>query len=331
MEQEKKVRTRDKVLELFEKNKGKYYSGEELAEKLSVSRAAVWKAVNSLRNDGYDIDAVTNRGYCMSAQTDILSPQGIRKYLAEELCHTEIDVVATIDSTNAKVKEAANKGVTEGYLLVSGSQTKGRGRYGRHFYSPEESGVYMSILLRPYNCPAGKAACITTMAAVAVCEAIEEVSGQEAQIKWVNDIFVKGKKVCGILTEASIGVENGMVEYAVLGIGINIYAPNNGFPEDISHIAGAVFDNKKEEAKNRITALVYNRFMNYYKDNTQIDYVEEYRKRSFVIGNNIMVLSGNKTRKAYAYGIDDECHLLVRYENGEEECLAYGEISVRMC
>lgn len=321
--------TKEKLLELFESNKGIYFSGEEIAGKLGVSRAAVWKAVKALRNDGYAIDAVTNKGYCLSEKTDILSPQGIQKYLNPEYRDIELTVLSTVDSTNALIREKAEHGFAEGYTIISNEQTAGRGRYGRDFFSPSGTGVYMSILLRPSNYSARQAVRLTTIAAVAMCEAIEEVSDEKALIKWVNDIYVKGKKVCGILTEASFGLESGMLEYAVLGIGVNVYSPQKGFPKELEQIAGAIFDGTKDDMKNRLTAAFLNRFMEYYTSKNQTDYVEKYRSRNLVIGKQVSFTAGGETRNAFVYGIDEECRLMVKFDDGETQSLAYGEIHIR--
>lgn len=322
--------TKERLLELFESNKGNYLSGEEIAGKLCVSRAAVWKAVKSLRSEGYAIDAVTNKGYCLSVKTDILSPQGIQKYLDTEYRNLDISVLLTVDSTNVLVREKANSGQAEGYTVIANEQTAGRGRYGRKFFSPYGTGVYLSMLLRPFHYSAGQAVRITTIAAVAMCEAIEEISGEKAQIKWVNDIYVRGKKVCGILTEASFGLESGLLEYAVLGVGLNVYRPREGFPEELKEIAGSVFDSTRDDMKNRLAAAFINRFMGYYKAKDHTAYIEKYRSYSLAVGRQITVISGNQSRSAYAYGIDDECRLLVKYDDGETESLSYGEITIKL-
>ncbi len=321
--------TKERVLELFEENKGVYFSGEEIAQKLCVSRAAVWKVVKSLRDEGYQIDAVTNKGYCLSVETDILSPQGIRKYLNETCENLDIRVLPSVHSTNDVVKEKAGQGGAEGFTVIANEQTAGRGRRGRTFFSPCGTGLYMSILLKPVNYSASQAVRITTMAAVAVCEAMEEVSDVKAEIKWVNDIFIKGKKVCGILTEGSFDLESGMLDYAVLGVGINVYEPADGLPEDLKAIAGSVFEKPQNDMKNHLAAAFLNRFMGYYHAQDHADYIEKYRSRSFVVGRHIRVISANQTRNAFAYGIDDECGLLVRYEDGTSESLNSGEISIR--
>ena len=224
------MRTREKLLDFFEKNKGAYFSGEELAARLSVSRTAVWKAVNSLRKDGYEIDAVPNKGYCLSADTDILSSQGVEKYLEPVCASIEMEILPAVGSTNDYLREKALKGQKEGFTVLAGEQTGGRGRTGRSFYSPADTGIYMSLLLRPENCSPAVAVKFTTMAAVAACRAIEKVSQKKAQIKWVNDVYIEDKKVCGILTEGAVSLEKGSLEYVILGVGINVYPPRGGFP-----------------------------------------------------------------------------------------------------
>lgn len=322
--------TKGKLLELLESNKGAYFSGEEIAQQLCVSRAAVWKAVNALREEGYSIDAVTNKGYCLSEHTDILSPQGIRKYLKPAYQGMELTVLPETASTNALLREKANRGAPEGCTVIANQQTAGRGRCGRQFYSPGETGIYMSVLLRPVRYAPQQAVRLTAAAAVAMCEAIETVSGETARIKWVNDIFVRGKKVCGILTEASFGLESGALEYAVLGVGVNVYPPREGFPTELEAIAGAIFDSAQSDGKNRLAGEFLNRFLDCYNAPERTEFIAAYRSRSLAVGKQVTVYSGNQTRSAYAYGVDDACRLLVRYENGETESLSYGEISIKM-
>ena len=322
--------TREKILELLEAERGVYFSGEDIAGRLSVSRAAVWKAVKALQKDGYAIDAVTNKGYCLSAETDILSVQGIRKYLNHESTESDMTVLPTASSTNALLREKADSGAPEGCMILANEQTGGRGRLSRSFFSPRDTGIYMSLLLRPKNYSAKEAVRITTMAAVAMCEAIESVSDEKAAIKWVNDIYVRGKKVCGILTEGSFSLESGLLEYAVLGIGINLYPPEDGFPRELADIAGAVFQTKQDDAKNRIVSEFLNRFYSYYQEADQERYVGQYQKRSFVVGKQVTILSAGKQRDALVLGIDDQCRLLVRYDDGTEDCCSSGEISVRL-
>ena len=322
--------TKEKLLALLEDSKGTFFSGEEIARTLQVSRAAVWKAVNALRENGYTIDAATNKGYRLSPDSDILSPQGIRRFLKPEYRDLDLTVLPTVPSTNALVREKANQGRPEGCIIIACEQTDGRGRYGRQFFSPVDSGVYLSLLLRPTAYSPQQATCLTAAAAAAMCQAIEEVTGQQPGIKWVNDIFLRGKKVCGILTEAVVGLETGALDYMVLGAGVNLYPPAEGFPEEIQSIAGSVLERSCPEAKNRLVGEFLNRFWDFYTHPECRTYLEDYRSRSLAIGQNVTVLSAGKAVSAYAYGIDDDFRLLVRYENGDTEALSYGEIRIQL-
>ncbi len=244
----------------------------------------------------------------------------------------DIHTYAEVESTNTLVKEQAVLGAKEGYTVIANRQTKGRGRVGRTFFSPSNTGLYMSLLLRPEEYGAKDAVRITTMAAVAVCEALEVVMEDcehRPQIKWVNDIFLGKKKVCGILTEGSFD-SKGMLEYAVLGIGINVYPPEEGFPEEIENIAGYVFSSEKEGEKEKLAAEVLQRFMTYYKAGKDSEYAEKYKQRNFVIGKEIYVLSGTGRQNAVVLDIDEACRLQVRYADGKEEWLDSGEISVQV-
>ena len=192
---------------MLEESRGEYISGEDIAKRLYCTRGAVWKAIKSLRDEGVRIDAVTNRGYCLEGSSDIVSESGIRRYLGNE---HEIFVLKTVGSTNAYLRELAQKGAAEGTLVVSSEQTRGQGRRGRTFFSPADTGLYLSVLLRP-EAAVNEAVKITSIAAVAVCAVLEKVCGVQPEIKWVNDIFVNGKKAAGILTEAAFDMENGIV------------------------------------------------------------------------------------------------------------------------
>ena len=322
--------TKEKLLALLEENKGTFFSGEEIARTLQVSRAAVWKAVNALREDGYTIDAATNKGYRLSPDSDILSPQGIRRFLNPEYQDLDLTVLPTAPSTNALVREKANQGCPEGCVIVACEQTAGRGRYGRQFFSPADTGVYLSLLLRPTAYSPQQATCLTAAAAAAMCQAMEAVTGQQPGIKWVNDIFLHGKKVCGILTEAAVGLETGSLDYMVLGAGVNLYPPAEGFPEEIQSIAGSVLERSCPEAKNRLVGEFLNRFWYFYTHPECKAYLEDYRSRSLAVGRRVTVLSAGRAVSAYAYGIDDDFRLLVRYENGDTEALSYGEIRIQL-
>lgn len=321
--------TREKLLALLNDHKGTYYSGEEIADKLGISRTAVWKAVKALQSDGYQIDAVRNKGYSLAQTTDILTESGIRQHLDPVCDLLNIEVIPTVGSTNALLRDHANAGAAEGRTVIANSQTGGRGRLGRSFYSPPDTGIYMSLLLRPADYTPSQAVKLTTMAAVAACEAIEAVSGRRAGIKWVNDIYMDGKKVSGILTEGSFDLETGGLNHIILGIGINAYAPREGFPEEIADVAGSVFPEQLSDGKNRLAAAFLNGFLRRYlgKDST---YAESYRARSLVIGRPVEVISPKGRRSAVALDVDGDCRLIVRYGDGTIEQLSSAEISVKM-
>ena len=306
-----------------------YISGEKAAEILGVSRSAVWKAVESLRQDGYGIEAVTNRGYRIKPDSDVLTSEEIEKNLVGLRGKLNIEVKNTVTSTNAVLKEFAAKGAREGTVLAASEQTAGRGRFARSFFSPSDSGVYMSILLRP-SLSCEKAVHITTAAAVAVAEAAEELTGRKTGIKWVNDVLIENRKISGILTEAAINIESGTLDYAILGIGLNAYVPDGGFPDEISGIAGAIFDERKSGQRARLAALVLEKFFGYYEKIGSADCLEAYRKRCIVPGREITVISVDGSKPATAVGIDDNYRLHVIYPDQSQEFLSSGEISIKL-
>ncbi|MDO5544485.1 MAG: biotin--[acetyl-CoA-carboxylase] ligase [Eubacteriales bacterium] len=318
--------TKEQILTLLEDRQGSFVSGEELAESLNLSRAAVCKAIKALRQEGFPIEAVTNRGYRLSGEYDILSAQGVKKHLNREF---QVSFSPSVDSTNAVLRSMAEQGAAEGTVVIANAQTNGRGRRGRSFYSPADTGIYLSLLLRPVNSDPRQTVTLTAAAAVALCQAMEAVSGAVPEIKWVNDIFLDGKKISGILTEAAFGLESGAPEYVVVGVGINAYTPEGGFPAELSEIAGALWDKTVPDGKNRLAAEFLNRFWALYAAGDPSAFLEDYRRRSLVVGKDITVIAGDTETPAHAVGIDDSCRLLVRYENGETAALSYGEVCIR--
>ncbi len=318
------------VLSVLEQNKGNSVSGARLAGELSISRNAVWKAIKALQSEGYAISAVPNKGYCLSEENDILSVESITPYLADNLKELSLMVHKSVTSTNTLLKDLAGEGEKEGKVLIAEEQTGGRGRLGRKFYSPAKTGIYMSILLRP-KLTVDDALFITTSAAAAVAEAIESVTGCEASIKWVNDIYCNGKKVCGILTEAGVDFEGGGLEYCIVGIGINVARPLEDFPEELKDIADGIFETRlySSDLRSRLAAEILNRFWGYYKEFHNKNFIKEYRERSFLIGREISVLMGDKQEKATALDIDERARLIVKLTNGEIKALSSGEVSVR--
>jgi len=325
----KELNLKQQLLKHLEDSGDNYLSGNALAKKLSVSRNAVWKTVQSLRAEGYEVLATTNKGYRLKSCGDVLSEEGIRKYIRNAGIFS-VEVRKSVTSTNTVLRESAANGAPEGTVLAAEEQTAGKGRQGRQFHSPARHGVYFSLLLRPVT-NANNAALITSAAAVAAARAIEDVTGVRAGIKWVNDLFANGKKVCGILTEATFGMESGQVESAVLGIGINVTKPAEGFPGTLESTAGTLTDRAtgKDNERCRLIASTLDNFWEFYTDLPARKFLDEYRSRSIILGRDIYVLTGDEKKPARALAIDETCGLIVRFENGETAVLSSGEVSIR--
>lgn len=248
----------------------------------------------------------------------------LEKYLDQKL---NITIFNELDSTNNYLKKIGSEGEKENQLVIALSQIGGRGRMGRSFYSPNGTGIYFSLLLHP-EFSAEKSLLLTVMTAVSVAETIMKYNKNDVKIKWVNDIYIDGKKVCGILTEGAIN-RNKNLDYAVVGIGINIITPENGFPDDIKNTATAIFPGNAEEyIKEKIIAEVVNRFFNMYNGNDK-EYIRRYKEYSYLTGKEINIISGEITRPATVIDITDNCHLLVKNEKGEIEEISSGDVSVR--
>lgn len=312
------MKTKERLLRFLQNAQGENVSGEELAEALGVTRAAVWKAVDRLRQEGVAIEAGTNRGYRLMG--DAVTAAGVEALAPG----TKVAVVPAVDSTNHRLRELAAAGAQEGTVLIARKQTAGRGRMGRSFYSPQDSGLYFSLLLRPESLAPERAASLTAAAAVAMCQAIETATGEQPQIKWVNDLYLRGKKICGILTEASVGLESGTLDYAVVGVGLNLTPPEGGFPPELAEIAGAVLDSAAPGTRNNIIGTFLRRFFAFYRGGE--GYWEDYRKRNLVPGRTVTVLSGGKSRQAQALTVDEHCRLVVRYPDGTIQHLSSGEV-----
>ncbi len=341
--------TRGNVLTALEENKGRAISGEELASRLNISRAAVWKAIQELRREGHSIEAITNKGYCLAPGSDVLSVEGILPHVKVRSAADRIHVFKTLESTNLTAKKMALDGAPYDTVVIAEEQTKGRGRMGRNFFSPPAGGIYMTFILEP-RFDTSRSVLITTAASVAVCKAIEKVTGISCRIKWVNDIYMKDKKICGILTEAVTDFESGHIDHIVLGIGINYSTSRSVFPEELSGIAGSLFENAPKTAavndsqpsegitRNRLIAEVINQMLEINENLESRDFIEEYKSRSFVLGKEILVIptaGPGKDRNltegipASAIDIDGDGGLVVRYRDGTEQTLNSGEISIR--
>ena len=225
---------KDNILEELENNTNIYISGQALAEKFGVSRNAVWKAMNQIKKDGCKVASVNNKGYRLLSKNDVLSAEKISESMSERSKKLELIVLDSIDSTNNEAKRMTANGFRRDALIVANEQTKGRGRLGRDFYSPKNTGVYMTFLFST-NIKLSSAVSVTTATAVAVVRAIESLTKAKPMIKWVNDVYIGDKKACGILTEAVTDFETGSVQSIIIGIGINISTEE--FPEELGGVA----------------------------------------------------------------------------------------------
>ena len=316
------VSTRQALLQALSSAGGSYVSGQQLAETLGVSRAAVHKAAAALTAQGYALEAAPRRGYRL-AGGDPFCTEAIGDYPAP------IYLYDTLESSNRTAKLLALDGAPHGTLVLTAHQSAGRGRLGRRFESPAGKGVYCSVLLRP-EMPAANAQTATISAAVAVCRAVKKLCGLELAIKWVNDLYYQGRKVCGILTEAGTDLESGGLQYAIVGIGVNCFPPEGGFPEDLPE-AGSVFAERPQgiEGRSQLAGAILNHFFEFYPNLAQRPFFEDYRNRSLVLGKEITVLEGNQTRTALALDLDQDFSLRVREADGTERTLSSGEVRVR--
>lgn len=319
--------TKEKLASLLEKSDGDFISGKVIADSLGITRSAIWKNIRLLEDEGYTIEAVRNRGYRLTGTNDAISRECVEKYLGDDRKYFSLEVDGCITSTNTVMKDRAAD-LPDWHAIIAQSQSEGRGRSGRSFYSPADTGLYISVIQRPVI-PAWQATKITTAAAVAACLAIEECTDSIPQIKWVNDVYVGKRKVCGILTEASFSMETGELEWVVMGIGFNVYEPEGGFPEEIADIGGAIVSERTRDLRSRIAASFLKNFRGLCANLSASDFYDEYRKRSFLIGKEINVMKAEGPVRAVAFGIDDECRLQVRYPDGTTESLSSGEVSVR--
>ncbi len=336
---------KQEILALLEAGKGSYISGEELAERLSVSRTAVWKAIEELRKDHYPITAVTRRGYCLSTHSDLLSAQGILPYLKHREIADHLFTYPVCDSTNLAAKKMAVEGAPHGTVVAAEAQTAGHGRLGRSFFSPAGSGIYLSMVLRPQS-PSTQAVLITTAASVAVCRAILRVTGKQPRIKWVNDLYLAGKKICGISAEGIADMTTGAIGTVILGIGVNFTVPHEQLPPELQEIVGYLYE---EEApaitKNQLIATIVDQVLDLMDELPSREFLDDYRKWSLVLGRRIRVLPlkpgvpAEKTAAepeipgvcdtGTAREIDPDGALIVEMDDGSVQTLNTGEISIR--
>lgn len=322
---------KEKVLQTLEQHRGELVSGGALAQELSVSRTAVWKAITTLRSEGFPIESVAGGGYRLSETSDALSAAGIMLHLTTDTIGRSLDVFSEIDSTNNYLKLHAAE-LSHGHTAVADSQTGGRGRRGRSFLSPSGTGVYLSILLHP-TLPLEQINRITIGAAIAACHAIEETADFTPSLKWVNDVLKNGKKLCGILTEASVEAETGSLSYAIVGIGINVRTPDDGYPEELRGIAGNLEEFSDHSVqRNVLVAHFLNHFERCYQliESGDADVLmTDYRSYMHFLNQEIRIINDGAVEPAIARDITSEGYLIVE-QHGVRRALNSGEISIRL-
>lgn len=305
-----------------------YVSGQELCERFGVSRTAVWKAMNQLKKEGYEIESVQNKGYHLVKTPDILSKNELvsirkTKWVGTEICYFDVT-----DSTNTQAKSMGEGDAPNGTLVVAGKQESGRGRRGRSFESPAGTGIFMTLLLRPEIEPQN-ASMLTLVSALAVAKGIEHMVDLPVQIKWPNDIVINGKKVCGILTEMSAQMD--YVNYIVIGIGINV--GNEEFPEEIKDVATSIYlESGKHVNRAMLIEKIWEEFEDYYElyEKTQdlSSLVKEYDSYLVNRGQKVRVLDPKEPYEGKAMGITDRGELIVDTWEARR-LVSAGEVSVR--
>lgn len=319
---------KSEILRLLKESDG-YVSGQQLCERFQVSRTAVWKVVDQLKKEGYEIEAVPRKGYRLVESPDVLSEAELESLRSTKWAGKSIFVFKETDSTNIQAKAGGEKGESHGTLYVAESQSAGRGRRGRSWESPAGESIYMSLLLRP-ELPPVKAPMLTLVMALAVARAIREQTGAEALIKWPNDIVVQGRKICGILTEMS--TEMTWINYVVIGIGINVN--QNEFPEELKDCASSLkMETGRRFRRSHLIAAVMEHFEMYYEQFLQegslAGFRKEYNELLVNKDRQVKILEPGNHYEAYALGIDDTGELIVEKEDGSVQNIFAGEVSVR--
>ncbi len=305
-----------------------YVSGQELCEALGVSRTAVWKGMQKLKKEGYQIEAIPNKGYCLVESPDIIDPDELSSIRQTAWAGKKIVYFDVTDSTNIQAKRLAEEGAPHGTLVIAGRQEAGRGRRGRAWESPAQDGVFMTVLLRPDLKPKD-ASMLTLVAAMAVAKAVRQLYGLPAMIKWPNDVLLSGKKICGILTEMSAEIDS--VNYLVTGIGINV--SNRKFEGEVSQMATSILlEGGKRARRVELIEAVWEQYEKYYdlfmKKMDLSDIVEEYNGSLVNLGRQVRILDPKEPFVGTAEGITPKGELLVETGQGTRR-VSSGEVSVR--
>ena len=334
--------TSDILLDMLMEQNGSPLSGEEAALHLGLSRVSVWKAVQKLRDEGYEIEGGKNKGYILKPSSDVLNAFSIEKNLsafAQSVCQRKIEVFKTIDSTNTEAKRrltsSSRAESLHGTVLFAEHQSAGRGRFSRSFYSPRGAGLYFSLIFCP-SIPARterevpSSALYTAISATVICRCLKAL-GFAPQIKWVNDIYLNGKKICGILSEGIIDMETSSVQAVIIGIGLNVKESN--FPPELKTRAGALFSEAEDTSFNRnvlASSIISSLIEALYGLHSQNTLMEEYKNLSLLTGKKVRVLPfAGSPYQALVLGISDLGHLIIETEDGKKNLIS-GEVSLEL-
>lgn len=321
---------KEKIIKLLKESGNDFLSGQKISEELGVTRAAIWKYINAIKEDGYEIEAISRKGYRIISSPDILTFEEIKDFLSTQYIGKNIIHYDSIGSTNSTAKKLAESGEEHGTIIISEEQTMGRGRLGRNWISPKYKGIWMSIILRP-KIVTDNISQITLIGAAAVQQAIMEM-GIKTSIKWPNDIVLNSRKVCGILTEMSGEIDH--INYLVMGIGINANLEEKDLPSDLKEVATSLkIESGQYVNRKLLLANVLNIFETLYNDFVEYGNVSETmeicRKNSLLIGKEIQLVNRGKVTKAKAIDISDSGELVIENQQGALEYIVSGEVSVR--
>ena len=323
--------SREKVLSLLLEQGDAYVSGEDMSRRLGISRAGVWKAIQALRGEGYEIDSAPNRGYRLLSAPDRVREGELAGPLAGCLVGSSLACLDVIDSTNTECKRRAMAGAPEGLVVIAEEQTGGRGRRGRSFQSPRGAGLYLSALLRPRLEPE-EVTDFTAWTAVAVCDGIQAACGVRPRIKWTNDIVMNGKKLVGILTELGLESETNALDYLVPGIGVNVNQQPEDFSPDIRDMAASLamvlgHPVRRTELAAQVILALDRMYRVFPREKNR--YLEQYRADCLTPGNQVQLITPASRQEAKALAIDDDFRLVVELPDGTRRALSSGEVSVR--
>ena len=320
--------TKDKVLSLLAR--GGDISGQAISAQLGLSRAAIWKAIQQLRAEGYTIESATNRGYRLTGRPDTLTQAELQRQLGPHPWADQLVILDTVDSTNTFAKTLADQGAPHGTIIISDHQTGGKGRRGRSFSSPKGMGIYLSVILR-YDVPPDRLMHLTCIVAEAVRRAILDACGLETGIKWTNDLVCNKKKLCGILTELSVVAETGLTDYVVCGAGVNCSQLPENFPPDVAAMATSLRQLVGPVDRCTVAAAMIRQLHLAAQQLLEApeDWMSGYRQHCITIGQDVKILRGDETTFAHVDDMDSQGALLVTLADGTKKTVFSGEVSVR--